>query len=68
MTCFPRLLFIHSDEFVMVPIFTLHWNFYLSDCSEGGFFNAIMSFPENYPVSPPTVTFTSEMWHPNGDW
>ncbi|KAK9186867.1 hypothetical protein WN944_018256 [Citrus x changshan-huyou] len=32
---------------------------------EGGFFNAIMTFPDNYPVSPPTVRFTSEMWHPN---
>ncbi|KAB1217905.1 Ubiquitin-conjugating enzyme E2 14 [Morella rubra] len=34
-------------------------------CSDGGFFNAIMSFPSNYPVSPPTVRFTSELWHPN---
>ncbi|KAK1271259.1 Ubiquitin-conjugating enzyme E2 14 [Acorus gramineus] len=33
--------------------------------SEGGFFNAIMSFPPNYPVHPPSVRFTSEMWHPN---
>jgi len=32
---------------------------------EGGFFNAIMSFPPDYPNSPPTVRFTSEMWHPN---
>uniref|UniRef100_A0A7N2KPH8 E2 ubiquitin-conjugating enzyme n=1 Tax=Quercus lobata TaxID=97700 RepID=A0A7N2KPH8_QUELO len=32
---------------------------------EGGFFNAIMSFPSNYPNSPPTVKFTSEIWHPN---
>nr|GMC65625.1 ubiquitin-conjugating enzyme E2 7 [Ipomoea batatas] len=32
---------------------------------EGGFFNAIMSFPQNYPNSPPTVRFTSEIWHPN---
>ncbi|XP_048139691.1 ubiquitin-conjugating enzyme E2 14-like isoform X2 [Rhodamnia argentea] len=32
---------------------------------EGGFFSAIMSFPPNYPVSPPTVRFTSEVWHPN---
>ncbi|KAF3653559.1 Ubiquitin-conjugating enzyme E2 7 [Capsicum annuum] len=32
---------------------------------DGGFFNAIMSFPQNYPNSPPTVKFTSEMWHPN---
>ncbi|XP_066163080.1 ubiquitin-conjugating enzyme E2 7 isoform X1 [Oryza sativa Japonica Group] len=33
--------------------------------SDGGYFNAIMSFPQNYPNSPPTVRFTSEMWHPN---
>ncbi|QCE09241.1 ubiquitin-conjugating enzyme E2 G1 [Vigna unguiculata] len=32
---------------------------------EGGFFNAIMSFPPNYPNSPPSVKFTSEIWHPN---
>ncbi|KAL6581039.1 Ubiquitin-conjugating enzyme 13 [Orobanche minor] len=32
---------------------------------EGGFFNAIMTFPMNYPNSPPTVRFTSEIWHPN---
>ncbi|KAL5993592.1 Ubiquitin-conjugating enzyme 13 [Asimina triloba] len=32
---------------------------------DGGYFNAIMSFPANYPNSPPTVRFTSDMWHPN---
>ncbi|TQE09736.1 hypothetical protein C1H46_004693 [Malus baccata] len=32
---------------------------------EGGFFNAIMSFPEDYPCNPHVVRFTSEMWHPN---
>ncbi|KAL5078785.1 hypothetical protein RYX36_007206, partial [Vicia faba] len=32
---------------------------------EGRFFNAIMSFPSNYPNSPPSVKFTSEIWHPN---
>ncbi len=36
-------------------------------CSEGGYFNAIMSFPLNYPNSPPSVRFTSDMWHPNGE-
>uniref|UniRef100_A0A0E0DSH5 UBC core domain-containing protein n=1 Tax=Oryza meridionalis TaxID=40149 RepID=A0A0E0DSH5_9ORYZ len=25
-----------------------------------------MTFPQNYPNSPPSVRFTSEMWHPNG--
>eukprot|EP00850_Spirogloea_muscicola_P015045 SM000112S23987 [mRNA] locus=s112:195875:196795:+ [translate_table: standard] len=24
-----------------------------------------MSFPSNYPNNPPSVKFTSEMWHPN---
>ena len=37
-------------------------------CSEGGFFIAIMSFPSNYPNSPPSVRFTSEIWHPNGEY
>ncbi|CAN6993794.1 hypothetical protein Bca4012_048550 [Brassica carinata] len=32
---------------------------------EGGFFNAIMTFPQNYPNSPPSVRFISDMWHPN---
>ncbi|KAL6123730.1 PREDICTED: ubiquitin-conjugating enzyme E2 7-like [Fragaria vesca subsp. vesca] len=32
---------------------------------DGGFFNAIMSFPSDYPNNPPTVRFTSEIWHPN---
>lgn len=33
---------------------------------EGGFFNAVMKFPRDYPQSPPECRFTSEMWHPNG--
>ena len=32
---------------------------------EGGFFKAIMEFPQNYPVYPPTLTFNSKIWHPN---
>ncbi|KAJ9056440.1 Ubiquitin-conjugating enzyme E2 15, variant 2 [Entomophthora muscae] len=33
---------------------------------EGGFFKALLSFPRNYPQMPPTLKFTTEMWHPNG--
>nr|GEW10867.1 ubiquitin-conjugating enzyme E2 7 [Tanacetum cinerariifolium] len=33
---------------------------------DGGFFNARMTFPNDYPQKPPTVQFTSEFWHPNG--
>ncbi|PRW60956.1 Ubiquitin-conjugating enzyme E2 7 [Chlorella sorokiniana] len=32
---------------------------------EGGFFNAVLKFPKDYPQSPPEMRFTSEMWHPN---
>eukprot|EP00276_Gloeochaete_wittrockiana_P008534 CAMPEP_0184643222 /NCGR_PEP_ID=MMETSP0308-20130426/23_1 /TAXON_ID=38269 /ORGANISM="Gloeochaete witrockiana, Strain SAG 46.84" /LENGTH=169 /DNA_ID=CAMNT_0027070989 /DNA_START=105 /DNA_END=614 /DNA_ORIENTATION=+ len=32
---------------------------------EGGMFNAVLSFPKDYPVSPPKMKFVSEMYHPN---
>lgn len=32
---------------------------------EGGIFQAKMTFPEDYPYSPPKIQFTSDFWHPN---
>ena len=32
---------------------------------DGGCFAARVSFPQDYPMSPPTMKFTSPMWHPN---
>lgn len=32
---------------------------------EGGIFQAILEFPQDYPMMPPTLTFQSEFWHPN---
>ncbi|KAJ1732639.1 Ubiquitin-conjugating enzyme 13 [Coemansia biformis] len=32
---------------------------------EGGMFKAVMKFPTNYPYEPPTLRFTSKVWHPN---
>jgi len=33
---------------------------------EGGIFQLVMKFPKlDYPMSPPTVTFVSDFWHPN---
>ena len=32
---------------------------------EGGFFKALMEFPKTYPNMPPTLTFTTPIWHPN---
>jgi ubiquitin-conjugating enzyme E2 R len=31
----------------------------------GGYFKALMKFPNDYPYSPPTVRFLCKMWHPN---
>lgn len=32
---------------------------------EGGIFAATLSFPKDYPLSPPTMVFTSNIFHPN---
>ncbi|XP_072167565.1 ubiquitin-conjugating enzyme E2 R1-like [Diadema setosum] len=32
---------------------------------EGGYFKAVMTFPQDYPYSPPTFKFLTKMWHPN---
>ncbi|KAI9858866.1 MAG: Ubiquitin-conjugating enzyme E2 7 [Vezdaea acicularis] len=32
---------------------------------EGGIFPADLIFPKDYPLAPPTMRFTCEMWHPN---
>ncbi|ORZ25234.1 ubiquitin-conjugating enzyme/RWD-like protein [Absidia repens] len=32
---------------------------------EGGFFRAVMDFPTTYPIMPPTLKFTTAMYHPN---
>jgi len=31
----------------------------------GGIFQLSMKFPNDYPMSPPVVLFTSDFWHPN---
>ncbi|ORY80957.1 ubiquitin-conjugating enzyme/RWD-like protein [Protomyces lactucae-debilis] len=32
---------------------------------EGGLFPAILKFPKDYPLSPPTMTFQCALFHPN---
>lgn len=45
------------------------WNVYIKGADgtafEGGIFKAVMEFPEDYPISPPTLRFLSDFWHPN---
>lgn len=35
--------------------------------SEGGFFQAILSFPLEFPLLPPKLRFKTPMWHPNSE-
>jgi len=32
---------------------------------EGGFFKALLTFPQDFPQNPPEMKFLTEMWHPN---
>ena len=32
---------------------------------DGGCFGCVLSFPQDYPLSPPTMRFTTPLWHPN---
>ena len=32
---------------------------------EGGFFQAKLEFPNDFPNAPPTMTFITSIWHPN---
>lgn len=32
---------------------------------EGGVFSALLSFPRDYPLSPPSMRFTTPVFHPN---
>jgi len=32
---------------------------------EGGYFRSHLSFPQDYPYSPPNFRFVTKMWHPN---
>lgn len=33
---------------------------------EGGVFPAELKFPKDYPLAPPVMKFTCDIWHPNG--
>lgn len=37
-------------------------------CFEGGVFPAKLIFPPDYPLSPPKMRFTCEMFHPNSKY
>ena len=32
---------------------------------EGGYFKAVLDFPDDFPNNPPVMTFKTKMFHPN---
>jgi hypothetical protein len=56
-----------TDVYKLLSFHVVNIKIMVFVCSDGGYFNAVMTFPQNYPNSPPSVRFTSEMWHPNGE-
>ena len=65
------MVFFHSYiifSFLFMFPFLYFYLFFslLSIISEGGFFKARLTFPKDYPQMPPTMRFTSPMFHPNG--
>src|SRR3989338_10599314 len=35
---------------------------------EGGYFELAITIPKRYPLQPPTVVFTTKVFHPNVHW
>ncbi|KAF7496066.1 Ubiquitin-conjugating enzyme E2 G2 [Sarcoptes scabiei] len=48
--------FFEWDSYILGPEGTYY---------EGGVYAAKITFPKDYPLSPPTMRFTTEMFHPN---
>lgn len=47
----------------------LHWNATICGAVgtpyEGGLFTLVITFPDNYPFLPPSIKFTTRLFHPN---
>ena len=56
---------------IVSPMTTIHSNSSQSSGSKGtpyenGLFSAVLSFPKDYPLNPPQMRFTCDIFHPNG--
>jgi len=69
--CFKGLRDDPVEGFLCVPNEDnfFHWRIYIEGPKdtlfEGGIFELVMEFPNNFPMMPPSLQFVSEFWHPN---
>lgn len=56
-------IFVHQTN--LNAVLSLWFRGPQDTCFEGGVFPAVLSFPSDYPLSPPKMRFTCEMFHPN---
>ena len=58
-----------DHSFGLVDDDPFHWQIVLQGPSktlyDGGYFKALLDFPDNYPLMPPVFKFVTPLWHPN---
>lgn len=60
------IFFIGIEQLIKTVFFIIKKNLGPdSTCYEDGVFSARITFPTDYPLSPPKMQFTCEMFHPN---
>ena len=56
----------YSSKSSFCPVMLIQYLGPTDTLYEGGFFQAVLEFPADFPNMPPSMTFKSAMWHPNG--
>lgn len=68
MGSFNNVKIVSTELYSNTLIATLHFSGPEGTCFEGGVFPAKLVFPPDYPLSPPKMQFTCEMFHPNSEY
>jgi len=61
-SCAPPTSCLLARALMIIPVLYVNYSWF----SEGGIFELQLTFPQDFPMSPPELRFVSEFWHPNG--